>query len=49
MTRIRTILAGLAAFLIGVPLTAKAMGQGFGIVSSSLNLGLAIADASSGS
>lgn len=48
MTRIRTILAGLAAFLIGVPLTERAFAQ-TGIFWSSLDLGLSIAEASDGS
>jgi hypothetical protein len=49
MTRIRLFLAGLAAFLVGVPLTERAFAQVGGIFWSSLDLGLSIADASDGS
>jgi hypothetical protein len=48
MTRIRMMLAGLAAFLIGVPLTEQAFAQS-GIFWSSLDLGLSIAESSDGS
>ncbi len=48
MTRMRLWLAGVVAFLIGVPLTEKAFGQTGGIVTSGIDLGLAIANASAG-
>ena len=48
MTRIRTMLAGLAAFLIGVPLTERAFAQ-TGIVWDSVSLAFSIAEASDGS
>lgn len=48
MTRIRMMFAGVAAFLIGVPLTERAFGQS-GIVWSSIDLALSIAESSDGS
>ena len=48
MSRIRMMLAGLAAFLIGVPLTERAFAQ-YGIFEASLDLAFSIADASDGS
>jgi hypothetical protein len=42
------MLAGLAAFLIGVPLTERAFAQS-GVVWSSIDLALSIAEASDGS
>ncbi len=44
VSRLRTILAGLAAFLIGIPLTERAFGQTGDVIFSSLNLADAIAD-----
>jgi hypothetical protein len=44
MNRIRLWSAGVIAFLVGVPLTEKAYGQGFDIVTASIDLALAIAD-----
>ncbi len=42
--KLRWYTAGLLAFLVGVPLTEQAMGQGTGdIVTAAINLGLAIA------
>lgn len=48
MNRIRFYLAGLAAFLVGVPLTEKAMAQTGGIIFSSIDLAAAIASSSDG-
>ncbi|HOO17922.1 MAG TPA: hypothetical protein PK920_13770 [Phycisphaerae bacterium] len=42
--RLRVLAAGVAAFLVGVPLTERAFGQVFDIVEASIELGLAIAD-----
>lgn len=42
--RIRLWTAGLIAFLVGVPLTERAMAQTFDIFRSALSLGLSIAD-----
>ena len=48
--RMRWYAAGFLAFLIGVPLTEKAFGQGTGdIVYASLNLAGAIANSARGS
>lgn len=47
--RVRLFLAGLAAFLVGVPLTEKAAAQIFDIVGTGIGLGFAVADASDGS
>lgn len=47
--RIRLWMAGLAAWMVGVPLTQKAFGQVGDIVSSSIGLGLSIADSAGGS
>jgi hypothetical protein len=47
--KLRLFAAGLAAFLIGVPLTERAFGQVFDIIDASVNLGLAIADSAGGS
>lgn len=49
MQRIRGLLAGVAAFLIGVPLTEKAFGQVGGIIFSSFDLAASIAQSSDGS
>lgn len=49
MQKIRGILAGIAAFLIGVPLTEKAFGQVGGVIFSSFDLAASIAESSDGS
>ncbi len=49
MEKFRTYLAGLAAFLIGVPLTEKAFGQVGGVIFSSIDLAASIAESSDGS
>lgn len=49
MTRVRFYLAGLAAFLLGVPLSEKVFAaDAWDITTSALNLGFSIADSSSG-
>ncbi|MFN0137220.1 MAG: hypothetical protein ACKVS9_14015 [Phycisphaerae bacterium] len=47
--RIRLWLAGLAAWMVGVPLTQKAYGQAGDIIDASIGLGLSIADSAGGS
>ncbi|MEW6249368.1 MAG: hypothetical protein AB1716_01880 [Planctomycetota bacterium] len=44
INKLRLYAAGLVAFLIGVPLTEKALGQTGDIIWSSFNLAAAIAD-----
>ncbi len=45
----RFYVAGLFAFLLGMPLTEKAFAQGEDIVTAALNLGLAIANSTGAS
>ena len=47
--RLRIYLAGLVAFMVGIPLTEKAFGVVDDIAWEGLDLGLAIANASEGS
>ncbi len=47
--RLRLYMAGLVAFLMGVPLTEKAYGQVGDIVGGSLSLAGAIAESAGGS
>ena len=47
--RLRIYLAGMVAFLVGMPLTEKAFGETYDIAWEGLDLGLAIANASEGS
>jgi hypothetical protein len=47
--RLRLFAAGVAAFLVGVPLTERAFGQVFEIIDASIALGVAIADSAGGS
>ncbi len=49
MRKTRFYLAGLVAFLLGMPLTEKAFAQGEDIVTSAIDLGLAIANSAGGS
>ncbi|MCC6358699.1 MAG: hypothetical protein IT450_08145 [Phycisphaerales bacterium] len=49
MTRFRLYVAGVFAFLLGIPLTQEAVAQTRDIVRSSFGLAGAIADASGGS
>jgi hypothetical protein len=44
MRKTHLYLAGLFAFLLGMPLTEKAFAQGTDIVTSAIDLGLAIAN-----
>ena len=44
LSRVKLWIAGAVAFLLGFPLSKKAMADAFDIFSSSLNLGLSIAD-----
>ncbi len=49
VNRMRLFIAGMVAFLIGVPLTERVFAaDGWDITWSALDLGFAIADASSG-
>ena len=47
--RIRLWIAGLVAFLLGFPLSQKALAGALDILDSSIGLGLAIADSAEGS
>ncbi len=47
--KLRLYAAGLAAFLIGVPLTEKAFGQAGDIIDASIGLAAAIIDSAGGS
>lgn len=47
--RMRLLAAGLVAFLVGFPLSEKALAGATDIFGSSLDLGLAIADSANGS
>lgn len=49
LSRLRLWTAGLVAFLLGFPLSEKAMAGAFDVFDASLGLGLAIADSASGS
>ena len=49
LTRIRLWIAGLVAFMLGFPLSEKAMAGAIDVVDASLGLGLAIADSAAGS
>lgn len=49
LSKLRFYLAGLVAFLIGVPLTEQAFGQAGPIVGGSFGLAGAIADSAGGS
>ena len=44
ITRIRLWTAGLVAFLLGFPMTERALAQSSDFIESSIGLGLAIAD-----
>ena len=46
--RLRLFVAGLVAFLVGMPLTEKAFGYAYDITVSAIDLGLSLADASGG-
>jgi len=44
LAKLRLYAAGLLAFLLGIPLTERAFGQGDDVVNASFNLAAAIAD-----
>ncbi len=44
MTKLRLYLAGVVAFLIGMPLTERALGQTGQIIDASIDLAAAIVD-----
>ena len=48
-SRVRLWIAGLVAFLLGFPLSKKALAGSFDYFDSSVDLGLAIADSARGS
>lgn len=48
MKKLQLYVAGILAFLIGMPMTQEAIAQPGGIIRSSLNLAGAITNASSG-
>ncbi len=49
LKRMRLLMAGVVAFIVGVPLTEKAYGQVGDVIFGSLDLAGAIIDASDGS
>ncbi len=49
ITRVRLFVAGIVAFMMGIPFTERVFAGGSDVVGSAIDLGLAIADSAQGS